>query len=157
MNNLIILGIGNPFRSDDSAGWAVIDALEVKTHGKVTLQKSRGDIADLLEAFSEYHHVILIDASQGTSSKDLFQKIDALQEELPEDRAKVSTHGITITQAIDLAKELNNLPISLTIYSIPGENFNLSANLSPSVKKAIDAVAQSIFLEARVQSCMNKG
>ena len=69
----------------------------------------------------------------------------------------MSTHGITITQAIDLAKELNNLPISLTIYSIPGENFNLSANLSPSVKKAIDAVAQSIFLEARVQSCMNKG
>ena len=157
MNEFLVLGIGNPFRGDDGAGWAVIDALEIKTHGKVSLQKSRGDVADLLEIFQSYEKVILVDACQSSHPPGTWTRIDALKEPLPIEKTKTSTHGITISQSIVLAKALGQLPKQLIIYAIEGACFEVTGLLSLPLQKAIEEVAQKIFNEEETKLCMNKG
>ncbi|MCX6988107.1 MAG: hydrogenase maturation protease [Chlamydiae bacterium] len=157
MNELLILGIGNPFRGDDGAGWAVIDALQIKTHGKVMLQKSRGDVADLIEAFQNHKKVIVIDACRSSRPSGTWSRIDALHEPLPMEATKTSTHGITISQAIVLAKALGHLPEELILYALEGSCFDVTGLLSEQVHSAIQEVAQHIFNAKETQLCMNKG
>jgi hydrogenase maturation protease len=148
--DLIIAGIGNPYRRDDAAGWAVIEALEKKV--TIPLQKTRGDIGELLELFSRYGTVYLIDASLSKKTGS-WQRIDALQEELPLDNPQTSTHDLSVSEAISLAKNLDQLPAKLIVYAIAGDQFHIGQGLSPLVGQAVDKVAEALLNEEDI--CMN--
>jgi hydrogenase maturation protease len=147
MNDTIVVGIGNPFRGDDGAGWAVIDALEAKNIN-VPLCKQRGDIAELLDVFAQYSNVYLVDACTGVNVR-----IDVQEQSIPEDNPQTSTHGMGIAQAVALAKNLNLLPKKLILYAIAGKNFNIGDPLSPSLDLEINRVANAIEGEI---ICMKK-
>ena len=138
MEDTVVVGIGNPFRGDDGAGWAVIDALEAKKID-VPLYKQRGDITELLDLFAEYSNVFLVDACTGVNLR-----IDIHEQSIPEDNPQTSTHGMGIAQAIAFAKNLNLLPKKLILYAIAGKNFNIGDPLSPSLDLEINRVAKAI-------------
>jgi len=148
MNNIIIVGIGNPYRGDDGAGWAVIQQLEKSINPKY-LRKSQGDIGELLEIFACYKHVYIVDACLATQAGS-WRRIDALKEVFPTER-QTSTHGLTLSQTIDLAKALHQLPEQLIIYAIAGIFFLMKETLSTSVAQAVDEAAQKIAEE--MQAC----
>lgn len=156
MANLAIIGIGNPFRGDDGAGWAVIDALEKKVSGHIPLHKIGGDIVDLLEYFSLYSTLYLIDACSGSAKAGEWQRIDPLTQPLLLDKPQTSTHGLSIAEAISLAKSLNQLPSKLIIYAINGDHYEMSHALSLPVANAIAMVAERILQEEDIRSCMKK-
>lgn len=147
MNEIAVIGIGNPFRGDDGAGWAVIDALEGKIPAQIKLYKLRGDIGALLESFKKYFAIYLIDACSGEAPAGTWQRIDALSNPLLLQKAQTSTHGLSISEAISLGEALNQLPSKLIVYVIHGDHYNLSNELSPPVAGAIASVAQSILNE----------
>ncbi len=148
MGDTVIVGIGNPYRGDDAAGWAVIDGL-AKTGSAIELMKMGGDIAELIDLFARYKSVYLIDACR---SGGTWQRIDLHQQRVPEENP-VSTHGFTLSQAIALAKNLNQLPDKLVLYAISGENYTISEALSPAVASSVESVIKAILKE--VHSCMN--
>lgn len=156
MNEILILGIGNPFRGDDAAGWAVIDVLEQKSPKGVKLCKVRGDSAQIIDLFTEYSTVYVIDACQMNAPSGFWKRIDAHKFPIPSDAPQTSTHGMGITQAIDLAKVLGILPSKLIIYAINGEHYNLSTSPSLSVGQAIDTVAQHILQEEDIVLCTKR-
>lgn len=152
MVETIIIGIGNPFRSDDGVGWTVVELLERKMDPSVVmLSKQRGDIAELLEAFAEYRNVFLIDACKGI--EDGWQRIDFFEKPVEIESHQTSTHGLNISQAIELAKNLDQLPQRLVIYAIAGECYQMGNALSPSVAKAAVEVVEAITKEPL---CMSK-
>lgn len=146
MAEVIIAGIGNPYRGDDGAGWAVIDALK-KQRVDWPLSKLRGEITELLDLFSGYNTVFLVDACFSSSPIGTWSRINASQEALPDETSQTSTHGLGIAQAIALAKNLNMLPEKLIIYAIVGDKFNISDTLSPAVEQAVDLVATALLKE----------
>ncbi len=151
MDEIIIIGIGNPYRGDDGAGWAVIDALASTIPPAIKTIKLRGDVVELLDAFANYPAVYLIDACYMDALPGFWQRLDAHCTPLPPERAQTSTHGLGISQAIDLAKALDQLPPKLIIYAINGDHYNMSLTLSPPVAQAIGPVAQSVLNEEEIQ------
>ncbi len=156
MNEILILGLGNPFRGDDAAGWGVIDVLEQKSPKGVQLCKVRGDAAQILDFFTQYSTIYVIDACQMNAPSGFWKRIDAHKSSIPSDTPQTSTHGMGISQAIDLAKVLGILPSKLIIYAINGDHYNLSTTPSLSVGQAIDKVAQHILEEEDIVLCMKK-
>lgn len=156
MDDIIIVGIGNPYRGDDIAGWAVIDGLQKIAGTALKLVKQQGDIAELLEIFARHKSVYLVDACRSGELSGTWQRIDVHQQPIPPDNARTSTHGFSVSQAIALAKNLDQLPNKLILYAISGDNYSISSNPSPAVSKSIDSVIKAIFNEEDIQSCMNK-
>ena len=156
MVDILVIGIGNPFRGDDGAGWAVIDALEGKVHTGVKLSKLRGDIAELMDVFANHSTIYLVDACRTDTLPGSWQRIDAKSQFILLDNTQTSTHGLSISQAIALAKILNQLPPKLIIYAITGAHYNVSATLSAPVAQSISIVAQNILNEEDVLACTKK-
>lgn len=154
MNNIAIVGVGNPFRGDDGAGCAVIDVLSEKMPPSITLRKTNGDIAELLDLFTQYATVYIIDACQGDGLPGSWQRINALTDNIPLDAKQTSTHGLNVSQAIQLATHLKQLPSQLIIYTIASDNFTIQTSVSWPVSQAISKVAQAI--EKDIQKCMKK-
>lgn len=154
MADTIIVGVGNPYRGDDKAGWEVIDRLEKKVHETIHLAKKGGDFCDLLEIFSAYKNVYLIDACQGKNLGDRYIRIDAKQSKIPLDANQASTHGLGVAQAIALAENLKILPEKLIIYALPGKRYSISDNISSHMDKMIDEVIEQLLKEKEI-SCMN--
>ncbi len=59
---ILLIGIGNEYRCDDSIGLHVIRALEERKLPDTVLVESSGDGAELIETFSSVRMAILIDA-----------------------------------------------------------------------------------------------
>ena len=156
MSDILIVGIGNPFRGDDGAGWAVIDALEKKIKSGVMLRKIHGDIVELMDIFEHYSSVYLVDACCMDAPPGFWQRINAHRHTLPLDNPQTSTHGLSLSQAIALAKTLDQVPSKLSIYAITGDQYNIGTTLSPPVAGIIEMIAQNIFNEEDIQSCMKK-
>lgn len=145
-----MVGIGNPYRSDDAAGWAVIDALEGQVHGSIQLSKQRGDIAELLDVFSTSQTVFLVDACLSTEGG--WQRIDLCRQPLPEENTQTSTHGLSVAQAIALAKNLEIMPPKLILYAIAGDQYGVGGRLSPHVEKSVKQVVKEILNEKELHA-----
>lgn len=155
MADIIIVGIGNPYRGDDAAGWAVIDGLMETVGSVIKLVKQRGDIAELIDIFSQYKTVYLVDACRSNAPIGTWQRIDAQKQPIMEESPQTSTHGFSVSQAISLAKNLDQLPNKLILYVISGDSYTISDKFSPSVAKSVDLVVREILNEEDIQSCMN--
>ena len=154
MDDIAVVGIGNPFRGDDGAGWAVIELLEGKLPHETALVKQRGDMAQLLDIFSSHPIVYIVDASLGDGPVGSWQRIDALQQPLLIEDLHTSTHGFGVAQAIALAHTLQQLPSRLIIYAIAANRYHMDNALSHAVAQAVPAVALAIIEE--VTTCMKK-
>jgi hydrogenase maturation protease len=146
MVNTLILGIGNPYRGDDGAGWAVIEGLQTA----VPLRKSRGDIAELIDLFSQYEAIYVIDACLGSRPAGSWERIDLRCQPLPEDALQVSTHGFGLAQALPLANQLNVLPATLILYAIWGDSYTLREGLSNAVTTAVKEVITALHQETQI-------
>jgi hydrogenase maturation protease len=156
MAEIAIIGIGNSFRGDDGAGWAVIEVLERKMPAQIKLSKIRGEIAEILEYFENYPAIYLIDACVGNAPAGTWKRLDALVDPVDFEQPQTSTHGLSLSHAISLAKNLNQLPSKLIIYAIYGNHYATSQGLSSKVAEAIPCIVQSILKEEDIQLCMKK-
>jgi hydrogenase maturation protease len=84
------------------------------------------------------------------------EKIDAIKEQLPLEPAVTSTHGATLSQVIDMAKNLDKMPQELIIFAISGKDYSIDESLTDAVDQAISVVIKEILKDKDVQLCMNK-
>ncbi|HAZ16235.1 MAG TPA: hydrogenase maturation protease [Parachlamydiales bacterium] len=156
MSEIIVVGIGNPARGDDAAGWAVIDKLEKRIPEEIELSKQRGDFSALMEIFASHDSVYLVDACLSDAPPGSWKRLDGLQEALKVEKKETSTHALSIPEAIALSRELDQLPKTLIIYAIAGSSFQITSGLSPAVAGKIESIARSILNEKEIQACMKK-
>lgn len=154
-NQVAIVGVGNPFRGDDGAGWELIDMLKDKL-SSLALFKSRGDIAELIDIFGSYSTVFIVDACETSLPVGNWKRFDMKKDPFLLDHPQTSTHGLSLKEAISLAKTLNVYPENLIIYAISGKDFQMKSELSQPVKEALKNVAKSLLTEKEITSCMKK-
>src|SRR2546429_5583305 len=71
---ILLIGIGNEYRSDDSIGLHVLRAHRERKLPDTVLVESSGDVAELIEMFSSVRMAILIDAvSSGGNTGAIYQ------------------------------------------------------------------------------------
>ena len=145
---LLIIGIGNRYRSDDAFGCLVVEELKTQMPPEIDCIEHDGDAAGLIDCWQEAGRVIIIDAvSSGREPGTIFQ-FDLMKETLPEEFHLYSTHAFGIPQAVEMARVLGKLPYELTFLGVEGEWFGAGSELSPQVigakSEIIDIVLRKV-------------
>jgi hydrogenase maturation protease len=146
---VLIIGVGNSYRGDDGAGLAVARELAGQVPAEIQVVEQGGEGTALMEAWKGARVVVLVDAIQSGAPAGTIRRLDAVQENIPPEIFRASTHGFGLSRAIELGRTLNELPPHLVVYGIEGQNFAPGEKLSPAVEKAIAQAAAQVLFEAR--------
>ena len=102
----------------------------------------------MIEFWKDAAAVILVDAIQSGQTPGTISRFNALEQRLPAEISRHSTHALGVMEAVELARIINWLPPSLMFYGIEGKNFRFGSGLSPeveaSVGKAVDLIIGDI-------------
>lgn len=141
---ILIIGIGNDYRSDDAIGLLVARALQARKLPHVSVLEATGEGTALLETWSGADAVILIDAVASGAAAGTLHQLDARAGPISPRFFRYSTHAFGVAEAIELARVLGVLPARLAIYGIEGSNFIAGMSLSPEVEHAAHKAVEGI-------------
>jgi hydrogenase maturation protease len=151
---VLILGCGNPDRSDDAAG--VLVARRLKEMGTAA-QEFTGDPLALIDAWNGSPEVILIDTVVSGAAAGTITIWDAGKTPLPPEQFCCSTHAFGIAEAVEIARALGRLPPKLLIYGIEGNRFELGGSPSAEVAAAVERLAGEIAGVVQGAVCSHEG
>lgn len=144
----LVIGIGNETRGDDAAGPLVARRVAEAARPGLRVIEAVCEPAALMDAWAGEARVFVADACAPLVQSGHIHRFDAHAARLPEALGAVSSHGIGLGMAIELARALNALPRELIVFAIEGADFAPGAALSPPVAAAIEDVARRILAEA---------
>lgn len=150
--SILIIGVGSPYRCDDSVGLFIIKSLENIQSKQVHLLERSGEGSNLMDAWKNYDYVFLIDAVQSGKPPGTIHRIDAKEEKVPTKFFHYSTHAFGVAEAVEMARTLGELPENLFIYGIEGKNYNMGNDMSPEVKISAEKIEK--MLRAEIQYFM---
>lgn len=149
-SRLVILGIGNLLRGDDSLGLEIVRRLKSKLpkgitviEGGLTPENFIGKIRKIKPS-----HVLLIDAACFGGKPGEIRLVYSKQIS----GVTISTHVIPLSVLADLIREETNAKIILL--GIEPKNLSLGAEISPEIKEAIEQSIEIIMdVTERIFSC----
>jgi hydrogenase maturation protease len=144
---ILVIGIGNEYRSDDGARLEALRMLKAKGLPDALVVESNGDGTALMEAWKTANRVILIDAVSSGAKPGIIYRFDALTQPVPTGVSLHSTHAFGVAEAIELARTLHQLPGSLVVYGIEGKDFTAGVTLSQEVEDAVREVVERVTCE----------
>lgn len=143
MNRPLFLGLGSP-HGDDQAGWLVIEFLH----------RCGVPVADAMALHSPdeiYHRcaldreLILCDAAAGTYATGTIRRWLWPGFPLPERRH--GSHDLPLGEVLSLGQTLGLCPAEVVIWTITGNHFAPGDEISASVRKAAESLANSLCEE----------
>lgn len=140
---VVVIGIGNIFRSDDGVGPYIIDKLkEANISKNVELKNLESATIDILNVIEGAFTVIVIDSIECSTK---IGKIHELQlDDLPERERSFNLHNIGLKSIFLTAKKLERLPQNLLIYGIEIKDVSYNNQLSSEVKTAADKLVKKL-------------
>lgn len=145
--SILIIGVGSPYRCDDSVGLEILKQLRHHDLTNVHLMERSGEGSDIMDIWQNYDHVILVDAVQSNSKPGTIHRIDAKEEKVPTDFFHYSTHAFGVAEAVEMARTLGELPNHVVIYGIEGKDFDIGKKMSPEIEHSADKVVHKIIDE----------
>ncbi|UCH49225.1 MAG: hydrogenase maturation protease [Betaproteobacteria bacterium] len=143
----ILIGVGNPDRGDDGAGRMVVQALAGDLPEDIEVLQLSGEATDIVGQLQRADAAILIDACSSGAAAGTAQRFDVVDEPLPRELFAVSTHGVGVADAIELARALGDLPAVCLVYAIEGKRFDTGEPVSAPVAAAVPEVAAQVRIE----------
>lgn len=147
----LVIGIGNRDRGDDAAGPLVADAVRNATlEPSVTTTILEGDLSDLSLRWDPAQTVIIVDAAVtgaplGTIHRDIELTACGTR--------PISSHGVSLQDAIELGRRLDRMPEELTVVGIEARSFEHFDDPGAEVLQAVEVVAAEIIDRLAVRPC----
>ena len=141
--NTLIVGYGNALRGDDGAGFLAAELLRDRIHRPdIEILSQHQLLPELMEPISRASRVIFIDASvSGRAGK--VHRIPLR----PAPACARVTHHATPEALLAGAQSLYGHTPEATLYVIPGRNFEIGQDLTPSVRRAVDQLVATLEKE----------
>jgi hydrogenase maturation protease len=140
LNQTLIIGYGNALRGDDGAGCTAAELLRERCQGPnvevLTLQQLT---PELMEPISRARQVMFIDASVAGKAEG-FHCIPLR----PAPACSRFTHIVTPETLLAGAQSLYGRTPEATLYTIPGLSFGIGQELTPSVRRAVEALVEQL-------------
>jgi hydrogenase maturation protease len=146
---VLVIGVGNAYRRDDGVGLVVARRLRAEAPERVAVREESGEGAALIAAWEGADAVLVIDAVHSGQAPGTVQRLDAGERALPADLFHLSTHAVSVADAVELARTLGQLPPRLVVYGIEGKDFEAGVGLSPEVEEAARRVVGLVLEEIR--------
>lgn len=144
MKTIKVIGIGNPFRRDDSVGLVAAHRLREACAGDVVIEEASGEGADLIDRWTDCHRVILVDAVRSGARPGTIHRLDASSGPIPRAFFSYSTHAFSVAEAVELGRALGRLPSDLLVFGIEGLDFSAGEGLSAPVENALATVVEEV-------------
>lgn len=140
MARVLVLGYGNPLRSDDGLGWRVaVDLFRANASPDVLVLPCHQLTPDLAETASLAETVIFVDCSRKG------ERGEVRCEEVRSQSGPVSfTHDLSPAALLDLAAELFGVCPKAYLFTICGECFEPGEEFSASVTTHYSALKEMI-------------
>ena len=140
-----VIGLGQPIVGDDGVGHAVIDWLRREGLPQSVTVRTAVDATDLIGCLACTGPVVVVDAVLGAGPAGRVLVLDP--ERLADGARTVSTHGMSVAQAIALARVLSPPGagasvriVAITIESLARGAPGLSAPVAAALPQAVAAV-----------------
>jgi hydrogenase maturation protease len=143
-SKMIVIGIGNPYRSDDAAGLLVARRLKERFISACEVHEQAGEGAALMELWKGSQHVVVIDAVQSGAAPGTIHRFQVNLHPFPVPIFRDSTHAFGLIEAVELSRALNQLPSDLVIYGIEGEHFGAGTGASPAVLNGVNDLVRDL-------------
>ena len=138
--NTLIVGYGNTLRGDDGAGCVAAELLRDRIHcPEIEILSQPQLLPELMEPISRAARVIFIDATVSGRAGKVYRI--PLR---PAPACSRFTHHATPESLLAGAQSLYGHTPEATLYTIPGRNFELGQDLTPSVRRAIDELVATL-------------
>ena len=143
---IVVIGVGNPWRADDAVGWAVADEVGRRVPDTVEVVHSDGEPARLLDAWRDAERAVVVDgvrtgAEPGTTR---VWSADALP---PVERARSGSHRLGVADALALGEALGCLPRRLSIVGVEVDDVGPGDAMTPAVVAAVGRAAELVMSE----------
>lgn len=146
---VIIIGMGNLYRSDDGVGIVVARRLREQIPSRVSIVEEDCDALSLLNLWKGTSSVILIDSVQSGAAPGTLHRFDLCRQRLPGALLQYSTHAFSVAEAVELARTLHRLPQHLILYGIESKDVAAGTQLSATVEKAAIVATARVLDELR--------
>lgn len=143
----MVIGVGNPDRGDDGAGRAVVRGLCGTLPDDVEIVEHEGETTGLVGLLDGAAAAFLIDACASGTPAGTVRRYDVAERSLPAASFGLSSHGLGLAEAIELARALGCLPPCCVVYAIESLSFAIGAPLSPPVAAAVGDVVARVSAE----------
>ncbi|SDZ18182.1 hydrogenase maturation protease [Saccharopolyspora shandongensis] len=152
---IAVIGVGNEYRRDDGVGWAVVSRMSERARcrplpGEAILTACDGDPARLIAMWEDTHLTIVVDAAHARPAHP--GRVHRLQFEGDQPwrpRSKTSSHGLGLSDAVELARVLDRLPRQLVVFAVESAETSLGSGLSQQVSDVVEPLANRIEEEIR--------
>src|SRR5512140_447778 len=132
----VLVGVGNEFGTDDALGILIAREMRRRCPSGLRIVEASGEGASLMDAWQGADEVIIVDAMAGPEPGEI-HRIDASSSRIPKNLSLFSSHAFGVADAVELARELHQLPPVTILYGIEGELFDPGVGLSDSVLKSL--------------------
>ncbi len=148
-----VIAVGNPYRSDDGVGAAVLAAVResLGSDPRVRLVELDGEPVRVVQAWEGSALVWLVDATSSDRPPGSVQELDARR--LGDGDSSWSGlgggHALGLREAIEFAAALDRLPAELRLLGIEGETFDHGEGLTSTVADAVPLAAARLLASIR--------
>lgn len=146
MTRVVVIGVGNAWRRDDSAGLEVARRVRERAPAGVTVLETEptgiaGELAGVDAAF-------FADAVSSGMAPGTVHRLDAAADGLPRGALRASTHSVGVAEALELARALGTLPARVVVFGVEGRDFSAGEGLSPEVERGVAEAVEAVLREA---------
>ena len=145
---VVIIGVGNPWRGDDGAGWVAADLAAARLGPGAAVVHSDGEPARLIDAWEDADLVIVVDAVRSGGGSGRVHRLDAAGVVARPASRPTGSHALGVVDAVRLGAAVGRLPRRLVVFGIEVADTGPGRGLTPDVARAAQTVAHSIEHEA---------
>jgi hydrogenase maturation protease len=142
-----VIGVGHPDRGDDAVGRLAAAQLRGRVPSGIDVIETDGEAGKLMDLIDGAEVAVLVDACLSGAEPGTIHRLDAATAPLPRPMFAASSHAIGLTESIELARTLGQLPRRCIIFAIEAAGFTLGAPLSAPVEAALGRVVPMILDE----------
>jgi hydrogenase maturation protease len=145
MSRVVVIGVGNPYRRDDGLGPAVVSLLRDRGLGQIEVAESDGEPSRLIELWTGASLAVVVDAIlTRPAHPGRVHRLSAYHPAVTAGATAASSHGVSLGEAVDLARALDRMPERLLLLAVEAEDVGFGVGLSQPVADAVVAVADEI-------------
>jgi hydrogenase maturation protease len=140
MSEILVIGIGNPLRSDDGVGWRLaMEFSREQVRADVHIIATQQLMPETADPVSRARKVLFVDASEkGRPGNVQVQQIAAAEE------CHFDSHHMTPAMVLKLAIDLYGRQPQAFLLTVVGESFSPGENFSEAVSCALPALRKTI-------------
>ena len=143
--SVTVIAVGNPYRSDDAVGAAVLAELarRLADEPRVRLVELDGEPVRMMQAWEGSTSVWVVDAMSSDRPAGSVHELDARDLD-GADRSWGGVgggHALGLREAVAYASALDRLPAEIRVLGVEGGSFAPGEGLSPAVSAAVPAAA----------------